>query len=131
LVFLLTVSSTCLAEIQLSSDSQISTEGYFVLSWQSDIDLPLTLEQSSTENFSDIKTISLPSEGSLTLTGFEDGSYFFRINSSAESSNTVSITVTHHDLSRAFSFFFLGLLLFVILLVSIFIGRNKVGAEHG
>jgi len=130
LVFLLTVSSSCIAEIRLSSDSDISPEGYFVLSWQSDAGRPLTLEQSQTETFNDIKTYILPAEGSITLTGFVDGNYFFRISSDVEISNTVEVLVSHHALSRAFSFFFLGLLLFFILLTAIFIGHSRVGLQN-
>ena len=125
LVFLLTVGQPCSAEILLSSDTDTSTEGYFVLSWQSDTASPLYLQQALTENFTDVKTFLLTATGSITLTGLTDGEYFYRIDSGPEQSNVISIVVAHHSLGKAFTFFFLGLALFSILLVTILLGHKK------
>ena len=130
LVLLLTTSQTCLAEILLSSDSEVSSEGYFVLSWQSDTANSLSLQQANSENFSQIKTTSLPANGAVTITGLVNGRYFFRVISATEPSNTVLVEVKHHSLVKAFGFFSLGFLLFAVLLLTIFIGRYKGINQH-
>ncbi len=130
LVFLLTVGQSCSAEILLSSDTDISTEGYFVLSWHSDsASSSLYLQQALTENFNNVKTINLTGSGSITLTGLTSGEYFYRIDSGQEQSNIVSIVVAHHSLTKAFTFFILGFALFSVLLVTIFLG-HKAEKSH-
>tara|TARA_R110000772_G_scaffold55236_11_gene126030 strand:+ start:638 stop:1105 length:468 start_codon:yes stop_codon:yes gene_type:complete len=130
LVFLLTTSQSCLAEILLNTDSELSTEGYFVLSWQSNADAPLTLQQASSANFLRVKTTSLPVNGAITITGLENGNYFFRVISATEQSQVVQIQVRHHSLLRAFSFFGLGLMLFTILVLTIYLGWRRESEKH-
>lgn len=114
-----------MAEILLSSDSEVSPEGYFVLNWQSDTNTSLFLQQAPSENFLQIKTTPLPASGAITITGLENGRYFFRVISATEQSEVVLVDVLHHSLLRAFSFFSLGLALFAVLVVTIFIGWRR------
>lgn len=115
-----------MAEISLSSDTEISSEGYFVLSWESDTQLPLTLQQSQSAAFDDVRITNLPADGSITITGLRDGNYFYRVLAAdQEQSNIIQVQVEHHTLARAFSFFSLGLVLFIVLLVTILIGRKR------
>ncbi len=114
-----------MAEISLSSDSAVSTEGYFVLSWTSDSDEALSLQQASDPDFSSVKTTTLPATGSITITGLVDGDYYFRLrDADQQSSNILRIEVAHHSMTRALAFFALGLVLFVILLLTIYIGNR-------
>ena len=114
--------------IQLTSDTALASEGYFVLSWTSPPALQnLSLRQESVNNPADttIRAERLPGTGSITLTGFADGEYAFQLLANAQpQSNRVAVTVQHHAMSRALGFFGLGLALFSILVASIVIGSR-------
>ena len=113
----------------LSSSTELSNEGYFVLSWPSDITTDnLVLEQSSNQDFSSTIERSLAGATAATITGLSDGVYYFRLTESDNPiSNTVSVTVAHHSLARAGSFFLLGLALFSLLIISILRGNRRAG----
>ncbi|MAM69696.1 MAG: hypothetical protein CMP91_00940 [Gammaproteobacteria bacterium] len=125
LILLLTTSPACFADISLNSNTEISSEGYFVLNWVSDSDLPLVLQQSLSDNFSMVKETELTDAGSITITGLVDGLYYFRVINTSEQSNVVPVQVEHHSLGRALGFFFMGLFLFCVLVAIIFIGNKR------
>jgi len=114
-------------EISLSSNTDVSNEGYFVLSWQSSksTEAPAQLLQSDSSDFSDALIKNVPAEGSVTLTGFDDGNYYFRLDHGETSSDVVIVEVAHHALSKALLFFFGGLVLFLVLGATIFIGHRS------
>lgn len=118
------------AEIALQSNSELVHEGYFVLSWVSTppSSKSIVLQQSTTKSFSNPRQFSLPADGSITITGLTDGHYFFRAIQNNLHSNTVSIRVSHHSLQKAGLFFTIGLLLFAILLLTIFTGNARMKA---
>lgn len=80
----------------------------------------------------------VPASGAITVSGLDDGMYYFRIDSSNSaissnsvsssntviSSNIVQIEVRHHSLHKALGFFALGLGIFIVLCLSIFIGQR-------
>lgn len=130
LILLATNPSVWAAEnLSLSASTTISNEGYFVLDWQTDSPVEdLTLEQASDQNFSNPLQRSLAGASAATITGLADGTYFFRLtDSNSPLSNTVNVTVAHHSLGRAGSFFLLGLVLFSILIVTILKGNRQAG----
>ena len=111
----------------LESDTEVATEGYFVLTWQvgNEADDGLVLQRDVDPRFSDPLERSIPASGSATITGLEDGQYYFRAGSPVAGwSPSVMVEVRHHSLGRAFSFFFLGLALFAVLMVTIYIGHR-------
>lgn len=115
-----------MAEISLNSNTALAAEGYFVLSWESDADSPLTLEQSSSADFGQVISTMVAADGNITITGLMDGDYYFRLlDDNLQQSNLLRIQVAHHSLVRALAFFSLGLVLFIILLLTIFIGSRK------
>jgi len=115
--------------LSLSASTSISNEGYFVLDWQSDTPVEdLTLEQANDQSFSNPLERSLAGASAATITGLDDGTYYFRLtDTSSTLSNTVSVTVAHHSLGRAGSFFLLGLVLFSVLIVTILKGNRQAG----
>ncbi len=115
-----------MAEISLNSNTTLAAEGYFVLSWESDADSPLTLEQSNRADFSEVISTRVAADGDITITGLIDGDYYFRLlNDNLQQSNLLRIEVAHHSLVRALAFFSLGLVLFIILLLTIYIGSRR------
>ena len=74
----------------------------------------------------------VPANSSITLTGREDGLYYYRARAGdSPFSETVAVTVAHHSLQRALSFFTVGLLLFLILIFIIIQGSRNPDAGSG
>jgi hypothetical protein len=122
----------CATETTLTSDTQLSSEGYFVLSWSiaAESGEMQLLQESPTPDFSRVSTFDIAPTGALTLTGYPDGEYFFRAGTPGNWSATLEVTVAHHALGRALAFFAVGLLLFVILVVVILRGNRMMGGNQ-
>lgn len=71
----------------------------------------------------------LPLQGAITLSGLDNGDFYFRVDAPQSSSAVIHVEVKHHSLHKALVFFSIGLLLFCILGISIFIGHKKSGPE--
>lgn len=111
---------------QLSAAPALSTEGYFVLDWSAPADTPLILQQANSADFRAPLERPLAAAGSLTLTGFADGLYYFRAGPAGGPwSETVTVEIRHHPLGRALGFFSLGLALFTILGLTILLGHRR------
>ncbi len=115
--------------LTLSSSTSLSNEGYFVLDWPaSPTARSLALQQSEDREFTNPLTRALDAVDAATITGLQDGTYFFRLTENdSVVSNTVSVTVQHHSLGRAGGFFLLGLVLFTVLVISILSGNRRAG----
>ena len=119
------------AESSLSVDTPLSSEGYFVLSWDAGPDgEQYVLQQALTPDFRDTLDRPIAGAGSLTVTGLADDRYYYRVGDpQGRWSNTVEVTVAHHPLSRAFAFFSLGLVLFAVLIFTILSGYRQTRSE--
>lgn len=109
-------------EYQLSLSTERSREGYFVVSLDQAPQAQLTLQQSSGKNFAtiDAEFVWFGDFTEMTLTGFSDGDYFFRLKPTAEvTSNVVQLQVQHYPSWQAYGLFFTGLVLFSILVVTL------------
>lgn len=121
------------ADLQLSVSSRTATAGNYQLSWQSDTPAPqFELQESHVEDFSDSHTLYQGNDTSSAISGRANGHYYYRVrlldSQSAplsDWSQPIAVTVEHHSLSRAFAFFFLGLLVFVITVVTILRGNRR------
>ena len=119
------------AESTLNVDTPLSSEGYFVLSWDTGGDgEQYVLQQALTPDFRETLDRPVAGAGSLTITGLADDSYYYRIGDTQRGwSNTVQVTVAHHSLGRAFAFFSLGLVLFAVLIFTILSGYRQTRSE--
>jgi hypothetical protein len=109
----------------LRADTELSREGYFVLSWEGGAG-ETWLQQAEDPAFAAASSVRVEGAGSLTLTGFRDGLYHFRVGSERQDwSETVSIEVSHHGMGRAWAFFSLGLVLFLALCAAILLGNRR------
>lgn len=107
-----------------------ATAGYFVLSWDNPGDHEAVLEESADTEFTSPDRWSLSGVSAFTRTGLENGSYYYRIKGTdGRWSETLEVVVDHHPLPRAFMFFSLGLVLFMVLVVSLYIGHKKTGVQ--
>lgn len=122
--------TACLSAGELSAEPARSSAGYFKLIWSSFSDNAFVLEESSNAEFINSKTIQLRGTNSITLTGLENGSYYYRIkDSNNEWSNVAHVTVEHHSIVKAFVFFSLGLFLFIILVYVLRLGQTNIHME--
>ncbi len=115
------------AEATLAASTDVSNEGYFVLNWDTqDVDSPVVLQQASSTDFDNTIDRSISATGAVTITGLADGDYFFRIISDNQSLTApVQVSVQHHSLARAGSFFLLGFVLFSLLVFMILNGNRR------
>ena len=129
------LASNVYAAVSLESDSDIATAGYFQLQWEAS-ETPTRLVESLDPAF---KTSVVLYEGPDTarlISGKSDGNYFYRLeragaefaagNQAEVVSNTLQVTVKHHSLVRAFTFFAIGAAVFAATLALVlFGGRNE------
>lgn len=120
-------SAPAAAQLQLQSDTALSTAGYFRLSWQQEQRTGYQLQQARNSDFSDAHDIYRGEDSATVISGLADGHYFYRVrNPSANGwSETVEVEVKHHPLSRAFGFFALGAVMFVATLVVLLKGARS------
>lgn len=104
-----------------------------MLSWNvSDASRATSLQQSDSPEFSSPVTRVVSPEGSLTITGLADGEYYFRLmQADTPLTEPLRVMVQHHDLERAGLFFVLGLILFIVLVISILLGARNESQHHG
>lgn len=116
------------ASPNIISDTDIATAGYFQLLWEADTNEPVRLETDTSADFSEPKTIYVGSARSRTVTGLEDGDYFYRIVVSEQlASSIIKVRVQHHSLQQALAFFGLGATMFAILLFVLIKARKGDG----
>jgi hypothetical protein len=131
-VLVLSVFTASAAEIQLSSDSEIATAGFYQLRWQRDgagAGGDWQLQESRQAGLQDYKVIYRGPDLARVISGKHDGDYFYRVTSAdtpgKEASNIVKVTVAHHPLKNAFLFFAVGAAVFLAILVSIITGNRR------
>jgi hypothetical protein len=110
------------AAVELEVSPQLSTSGTFDLSWQGTPGETFRLLQLN-EN----KTPKLIYEGTDTarvMTGLPNGDYTYQVEGSSGSSEAQRVTVAHHSLSRAFSFFAIGLVVFIATVILVVRGES-------
>ncbi|MEJ2143061.1 MAG: hypothetical protein P8Y24_12045 [Gammaproteobacteria bacterium] len=127
---LLFISSNQNAQaLELTSDSQLATAGYYQLSWSGDTDI-FQLQESMASDFNNYKVIYEGKDLARVVSGKPDGDYYYRIKVTANNSpqaqvsNVVKVTVSHHPLQTAILFFLAGAIVFIAILVLILKGNK-------
>lgn len=123
---------------ELESDSAMATAGYFQLTWKQPGDVSneteYILEEASEPEFSGAKILYRGRDTARHVSGRSDGTYYFRVRNTLDTdsteswSNVTKVEVSHHPLSKAFTFFALGAVVFVATLVVVITG-NKSGKQ--
>lgn len=113
------------ADISIQSNTDLSSEGNFVLSWQSE-QQSVEVQESRDAEFANTRTIYKGMQQSSTLSGKSNGDWFYRIRiDEGPWSTPLKVTVQHHSLSRAFMFLALGLFVFLATLFMIIQGTRN------
>ncbi len=121
--------------IDLVSDTDLSTAGYFRLSWNTSTSpqqsIEYELQQSKQIDFEFAKTIYLGPDTARVISGKQNGDYYYRIRSLTSDSTTtpwsetVTVTVSHHSLQKAIAFFTAGAIVFLMTLIYIIRQKNQ------
>lgn len=127
LLFLITLlarpaAAQSVTDYKLSLSTEQSREGYFVVALDQQPQTKLILQQSSEPNFStiDAEFAWFGDFSQMTLTGFGNGEYFFRLKPTDHvTSNLVHIEVQHYPAWQAYGLFFTGLILFSLLVITL------------
>lgn len=97
--------------VELSISPELSTSGTFNLSWQGNEGETFRLVQLTEGNGQ--RLIYAGTDTARVITGLANGNYTYRVQGETDWSEAHSVTVAHHSLIRAFSFFAIGLLVFI------------------
>lgn len=125
---LLFISASNASTLELTSDSETATAGFFQLKWLGDSQR-YQLQESITPDFASYKTIYHGADQATVISGKSDGDYYYRISITASNkeihSNIVKVSVAHHPLVNAFLFFIAGAIVFVAILIVIIKGSRQ------
>lgn len=129
---LLMAGPTLAASSWVLTGPESTREGYFQLRLQHrdsvDASAEFVIELSSREDFATIDQEFSPlgSFAQLSLSGFDDGVYYFRARTAThEYSNTHRIEVTHYPLWQALSTFVIGAILLTSLLTTLLLLHRR------
>ena len=116
-IFYTDVSQADLSVPELTSNTEIATAGFYHLSWKSDAK-KIELQESNDSNFTSAITLYKGADTATLISGKPDGTWYYRIRNinngnTGNWSQPVVVTVSHHSLSRALTFFVIGFLMFI------------------
>ncbi|WP_018175089.1 MULTISPECIES: hypothetical protein [unclassified Thioalkalivibrio] len=124
-LLLLLLPLVVLAEPRFDDPPTDSRDGGLTLEWNAEG--PVELEQASGPDFDDARVIYRGGDTSSVISGLPDGEYRFRLRADGADdwADEARIDVAHHSLARAFGFFALGGVVFLVLIVAILRGRPR------
>ncbi|ADC70543.1 conserved hypothetical protein [Thioalkalivibrio sp. K90mix] len=124
-LLLLLLPLVVLAEPRFDDPPTDSRDGGLTLEWNAEG--PVELEQASGPDFDDARVIYRGGDTSSVVSGLPDGEYRFRLRADGADdwADEARIDVAHHSLARAFGFFALGGVVFLVLIVAILRGRPR------
>lgn len=137
LLFTLSLPVAVYAEAQftMTATPTLSNDGRVVVSWESPSVGQVHLQQGLDRRFNAPSTLYRGNDSASVITGLVDGDYYYRgrlerpDGTFSDWSPMVTVTVSHHSLPRAFSFFLLGLIVFVATLLLIISGARRHGTD--
>lgn len=132
----MTVSTQAASELTLSGPDQVR-EGYFQLRVEGLSEgESFQLEQSNDQQFSSVVAVYQPVGAfrQLSLSGFDNGLYYFRaVSDSGQQSQVHQLEVEHYPLWQALSLFVIGAFLFASFVVTLLVlhsRRNSLGSKR-
>lgn len=118
-------------KISLESDTPVAAAGYFQLRWESG-EVASRLVEATDPEFADARVIYSGPDTARLMSGKPDGDYYYRLEAAGDVSpatvlsQTLKVTVEHHPLPRAVTFFAVGAAVFAATLGLIIVGgRNE------
>jgi len=114
----------------LSASTERATGGYYSLSWDGAGDVRYELQEAREPGFDTPRPIYEGRDTASVISGKPDGDYFYRVRTLSEAgpgpwSEPARVSVAHHSLARALQFFFVGALVFAVLVTVIIRGTRE------
>jgi hypothetical protein len=114
---------------RLSVDSPLATAGFFRLSWVSD-GTDFELQEAPDPEFSDPRTLYHGADTASVISGKPNGTWHYRVRAVTHAghgpwSDSVTVTVAHHALSRALTFLSLGFVVFLAIAATVVRGKGN------
>lgn len=113
--------------VEIEADAEVATAGYYQLSWDTGA-AEIVLQEAPTPDFASPRVVYRGADNARVMSGKRDGDWYYRARtagSDSEFGNVVKVTVRHHSLGRAFAFFALGALVFLVTLTVIVKGARS------
>ena len=113
--------------VEIEADTGVATAGYYQLSWDTGA-AEIVLQEAPTRDFASPRVVYRGADNARVMSGKRDGDWYYRARtagSDSEFGNVVKVTVRHHSLGRAFAFFALGALVFLVTLTVIVKGARS------
>jgi hypothetical protein len=109
----------------LEASPEVASAGYYQLRWRSA--RSVELQESRDPEFTSATAIYRGPDAARVISGKPDGILYYRVRDTDDGtfSNVVRVTVRHHSLERAFSFFSLGAIVFLATLLLIATGARS------
>jgi len=128
------------ANVTLSSDTELSTAGYFRLNWSIDhselqnsaAEKPdFELQQATQPDFADAFTLYQGPDQATVISGLANNIYYYRVRVADNPtwSDKLRVEVKHHSLTRAFGFFGLGIVMFIVTVIVLLKGTRLTSAS--
>jgi hypothetical protein len=117
----------------LHADQEISTAGYYQLSWtRDDAVADAYMLEETDEGAGSTSIIYEGVDTATVISGKPDGVYHYTLRTVDGSSigKPVTITVKHHPLATAFNFFLVGAIVFIFILVAIIRGNRTQATQR-
>lgn len=120
--------------LTLQADSDVASAGYYQLQWEAG-EAPTRLVESPGPEFENRRVVYEGPDAARLISGKSDGQYYYRLeradpegasdNEIDVVSNVLQVTVRHHSLSRAFTFFTIGAGVFLATLILVLVGGRS------
>ncbi len=120
------------SDAALGSDTDDAAAGFYTLSWS--VSEPARLVESTRADFSDARIIYSGEDTARVMSGKPNGDWHYRLESPVTGEPLtpgVSVTVRHHSLARAWSFFSVGAVVFMATLALILVGNRAAQRYSG
>jgi hypothetical protein len=114
---------------RLSVDSPTATAGFFRLHWADPAPV-FELQEASGPGFNHATTLYRGPDTATVVSGKPDGTWYYRVRAATDAgsgvwSDTVAVTVDHHDLGRALMFLALGFCVFIAIVLTVLRGKGS------
>ena len=112
--------------VELRSDSRVATAGFFQLTWQAEGEV--VVQEATTAEFLSPRVVYRGSDSARVMSGKPDGDWYYRARTAGSASDygqVLKVTVQHHSVARAFGFFALGAVVFLVTLGVIINGARS------
>ena len=109
--------------VAIRADSQVATAGFYQLRWNAEGEI--VVQEAASPDFVSPRVVYRGSDNARVMSGKPDGDWYYRARTAGSGGafgNVVQVTVRHHPVERAFAFFALGALVFLVTLAVIIKG---------